>query len=190
LQLASSDPSTETIDAMITAIDAHDLEASAALFSDDAVVIQPHMGGLPELYVGSAQIRWWLGNLFAQHVRLAVRGGPHADAEHVLFSELFAVDAYRQLGLAEVEVESDVVLDQSSQISSLTSTLSPDAARSIQCAPAFSSAVSASGNSPVHVDVNDLTGVLLVIASFLLRLAAAIVALQLTRGFPAADIEG
>jgi hypothetical protein len=152
--LAYVDPSTETIDAMMTAIDVYDLDASAALFSDDAVVVQPHMGGLQELYVGSDQIRWWLGNLFAQHVHLAVRGAPRADSGHILFSEFLAVDAYQQLGLTEVEVESDVVLAPDSRISSLTTTLSPDTARGIRGVPAFGPAVSASGSPPVHVDVN------------------------------------
>jgi len=180
--LAYADPSTEPTDAMITSIDAYDLDASVALFSDDAVVIQPHMGGLRELYVGSAQVRWWLRNLFAQHVHLSMLGRPRADSGHILFSELLAVDAYRQLGLAEVEVESDVVLARDSRISSLTTTLSPAAARSIQGAPAFEPAVGASGDPPVHIDVNDLSGVLLAAVSFLLGVAAATLALRLTRG--------
>jgi hypothetical protein len=187
--LTYDDPSTEPTDAMITAIDAYDLDASATLFSDDAVVMQPHMGGLPEMYVGSAQIRWWLRNLFAQHVHLAMRGGPRADSGHILFSELLAVDAYRQLGLAEVEVESDVVLAPDFRISSLTTTLSPDTARRIQGAPAFGPAVSASGSPPVHVDVSDASGVLLAAISFLLGVAAATLALRLTRGL-VDDIQG
>ncbi|HEY1298616.1 MAG TPA: hypothetical protein VGJ60_36510 [Chloroflexota bacterium] len=168
---------------MTTAINAYDLDASAALFSDDAVVIEPHIAGLPELYVGSTQIRWWLRNLFAQHVHLAMRREPRAGAPDIPFSEMFSVDAYRQLGLTEVMIESDVVLDVDSRISSLSMTLSPDAARAIQGAPAVEPEVRTNASLAVPVDMTDLSGALLIFVSFSLGVVAALVTPRLTRGY-------
>ena len=53
-------------------MNAYDVESSTDLFADDAVVIQPHVGGLPQIYLGQEQIRWWLRNLVAQHVHWTV----------------------------------------------------------------------------------------------------------------------
>jgi len=100
------------------------------------------------------------------------------------------VDAYRQLGLAEVEVESDVVLGPDSRIGSLTTTLSPGAARHIQAAPE-SGPTAIAGVSPLaFVDANDVSWVLLAAISFLLGAAAATVARGFTRGFPLGDTQG
>src|SRR5436190_2152503 len=52
-----------------SAINAGYVDAVVELFEPDAVVIQPRIGGLPQIYVGQAQIRWWLQRLMAQHVR-------------------------------------------------------------------------------------------------------------------------
>src|SRR5206468_3944977 len=50
------------------ALNASDVDSALHLFASDAVVIQPRIGGFPQIYVGQEQIRWWLRNLVTQHV--------------------------------------------------------------------------------------------------------------------------
>src|SRR5207248_4583143 len=92
-------------------LNAYDVEASLSVFAADAVVIQPRIGGLPQIYVGREQIRWWLNNLAAQHAQFDQSVASEAIGAHVRWSESLSVDAFRQVGLASVEVESDAVLD-------------------------------------------------------------------------------
>lgn len=139
LQLAASAPvalaADSPVEALHASLNAYDVEGSLALFAADAVVIQPRIGGLPQIYVGRAQIRWWLRNLAAQHAQFGQSVSLESNAAHLRWSEFLGADAFRQIGLASVEVESDVVLDDSGRIESLTTVLTPRSARGIQSAP-------------------------------------------------------
>ncbi len=128
-------PPAQPVAAFEAAFNAWDVEASAQLFSDDAVVIQPRVGGLPEIYVGQPQVRWWLSGMAAQHVHLAPSSSPRFDGDTVRWSEDLSVDVFRELGMDAVPVESDVVLTQDGHIQSLRIALTPQAARAIQAAP-------------------------------------------------------
>src|ERR1700716_4148458 len=84
-EAAAASPA-ETVDTLHLAINTNDLESSIALFADDAVVIQPRIGGLPQIYVGREQIRWWLRNLAAQHVSWALSEEPQFLGSRVRWS--------------------------------------------------------------------------------------------------------
>jgi hypothetical protein len=144
LHVAASAPAALAADAPVdtlhASLNAYDVEGSLSMFAADAVVIQPRIGGLPQIYVGREQIRWWLRNLAAQHAQFSRSVSPEADGAHVRWSESLSVDAFRQIGLASVEVESDVVLDDSGRIDSLTTVLTPRSARDVQTAPGPGSA--------------------------------------------------
>src|SRR4051794_30399389 len=64
---------TIPLDGLRSAINSEDPSSAAMLFAEDAVVIQPRLGGLPQTYVGREQIRFWLRALASQHARLAPR---------------------------------------------------------------------------------------------------------------------
>jgi hypothetical protein len=140
LHIAASAPAVlaadSAVDTLRTSLNAYDVEGSLAVFAADAVVIQPRIGGLPQIYVGREQIRWWLRNLAVQHAQFGRSVSSEANGAHVRWSEALSVDAFRQIGLASVEVESDVVLDEAGRIDSLTTVLTPRSARDIQSAPA------------------------------------------------------
>jgi hypothetical protein len=106
----------------------------AALDADDAVVIQPRVGGLPQVAVGSAQINWWLSNLVQQHVRWGEDSIPDVVGNRAYWTHDFGVDAFRQLGTALVEVDSQIVLTDDGRIESLRTSLTPTGARALQSA--------------------------------------------------------
>jgi hypothetical protein len=132
---ASDDPPTVAVVSFESAIDAADVSTSASLFADDAVVIQPRVAGLPEIYVGNDQIRWWLSGLIAQHAWFEPIGALQVDGDHVRWSDQFAVDAFRQLGLNAVDVESDALINADGQIAWLRTELTAESARRINLAP-------------------------------------------------------
>jgi hypothetical protein len=133
--LAAQESPAQAIETLHASLNAYDVEGSLSVFAADAVVIQPRIGGLPEIYVGREQIRWWLRNLAAQHAQFDRPVSLDANGAHAHWSESLSVDAFRQIGLASVEVESDVVLDERGHIDSLTMVLTPHSARDIQSAP-------------------------------------------------------
>ena len=139
LQVAAPAPAAlaadSPVDTLHASLNAYDVEGSLSVFATDAVVIQPRTGGLPQIYVGRDQIRWWLRNLAAQHAQFDRSVSPEADGAHVRWSDSLSMDAFRQIGLASVEVESDVVLDDAGRIDSLTTVFTPRGARDIQSAP-------------------------------------------------------
>jgi hypothetical protein len=123
------------VDELRTAINAADIETGVHAFADDAVVIQPRIGGLPQVYVGREQIRWWLRGLAGQHAQYGQLATPRMVGERLHWSETLGVDAFRQLDLAAVEIESQAVLDEDGLIASLTTVLTPTGARMVQQAP-------------------------------------------------------
>jgi hypothetical protein len=131
---ASASPA-QTVDTLHSAINTNDLESSSALFADDAVVIQPRVGGLPQIYVGRDQIGWWVRNLAAQHTHWTVAADPQFAGKHVRWSDMLSMDAFREQGLAAVAVDNDVVLNDEQRIESLTTVFTPQAARNVQFAP-------------------------------------------------------
>jgi hypothetical protein len=133
--LAAETARPQPVDTLRSSLNAYDVEGSLSVFAEDAVVIQPRIGGLPQTYVGREQIRWWLRNLAAQHAQFGGAASAEVNGAHVRWSEFLSADAFRQLGLAAVEIESDVVLDETGFIDSFTTVLTPRSARAIQGAP-------------------------------------------------------
>jgi hypothetical protein len=133
--LAAEDPITQRVEMLHVAINGPDVDASAKTFSEDAVVLVPRVGGLPQIYIGHQQIRWWLSNLMAQHAHFELASGLRADGNHVHWSDAFSVDAFRQLGVASVDVNADAVLTSDRYIQSLTIVLTPEAARNLAVTP-------------------------------------------------------
>jgi hypothetical protein len=132
---AAREPLDQPVDELHDALNADDVDECASVFADDAVVIQPRIGGLPQIYVGQQQIRWWLRSLVAQHVSLTLATAPELSGNRLHWSDTFSLDALRQMGLPSVEIESDAVLDADQRIESLTTVYTPRAARSVQLAP-------------------------------------------------------
>jgi hypothetical protein len=136
---AAADASAPSIELLHAAINAYDLdlEPSAHLFAEDAVVIQPRLAGLPQIYVGEAQIRWWMRSLATQHVHVSLAAQPDFQylGNHVRWLDTLSGDAFRELGLESIEVQSDAVLNSDRRIESLTTVFTPQAARSIQLPP-------------------------------------------------------
>jgi ketosteroid isomerase-like protein len=129
---ADSASPAETVSALSAALDAGDVDQASRLFADDAVVIQPRVGGLPQVSVGSAQINWWLSNLVQQHVRWDPDSTPEVVGNRVEWLHTFGVDAFRQLGMAPVEVDSEIVLTDDGRIESLRTSFTPNGARALQ----------------------------------------------------------
>jgi hypothetical protein len=123
------------VDDLRSAINAGDVQTAVQTFGEDAVVIQPRIGGLPQIYVGREQIGWWVRSLAAQHAQYGQLAAPRLLGERLHWSDTFSVDAFRQLGLAAVEIESDAVMGDDGLIASLTTVLTPTGARMVQHAP-------------------------------------------------------
>jgi hypothetical protein len=116
------------------ALNAHDVERSVSVFTDDAVVIQPRVGGLPQVFVGREEITWWLRNLVAQGVQVEVYHEPVVDRGRATWVGTLSVDAYRGLGVEAAETVSEAVL-RGGQISSLTTVLTVEGAKQLHAAP-------------------------------------------------------
>jgi hypothetical protein len=128
--MAGADPPTQAVDALHTAINGSDVDSSSNLFADDAVVIQPRIGGLPQVYVGQEQIRWWLRNLAAQHTQWnVVEPARVVSPNDLQWSDALSLDTFSELGLGSVEVNSELVLAADGRIESLTTVLTPASAR-------------------------------------------------------------
>ncbi|HEY0582874.1 MAG TPA: hypothetical protein VGE94_11880 [Chloroflexota bacterium] len=120
---------TLPIDALRTAVNAGDIDAASALFTDDAVVIQPRIGGLPQLYGGQQQLRWWLAGLAQQHISFGESPPAALVDGHYRWPSQMGVDALRQLGLDTVDVDSDITLAADGRITALIIVYTPGAAR-------------------------------------------------------------
>jgi len=121
------------VEALRAAMNAYDVETSVDLFTDDAVLIQPRLGGMPQVYVGHEQIRWWLRSLFAQHAHFDVPDSPERAVGHdVRWTERFSIDVFRQVDVDAVDLESEAVLAPDGRFDSLTTVLTPGAARTLQ----------------------------------------------------------
>jgi hypothetical protein len=132
---ADEDSSGQMVDTLHAAVNAYDVDRTVGLFADDAVVVQPRIGGLPQVYVGQDQIRWWQRRLVGQHVHIELAGVPRLAGTHVRWTDHFSVDAFRDLGLEVIDIDSDAVLSLNGRIQSLIGVLTPEAARSLQAAP-------------------------------------------------------
>jgi hypothetical protein len=132
---AAQETTRSPFEVLHAAINSDDLAAAIAVFADDAVVIQPRIGGLAQIYVGREQIRFWLRGLSAQHAGVEQLTATTVSGRGARWSEALAVDAFRELGLDRVELASDAVVDGDGRILSLTSVLTPEAARRLARAP-------------------------------------------------------
>ncbi len=128
--VAAQDVATQPVDALRAAINAYDMDRSTDLFADDAVVIQPRIGGLPQIYLGQEQIRWWLRNLAEQHAHwTAAQPARLVGDQDIQWSDDLSADAFTQLRLESVEVKSEAVFASDGRIEALTIVFTPAAAR-------------------------------------------------------------
>jgi hypothetical protein len=172
--LAAEERPVWQVDSLHAAINTYDVAGATAVFTDDAVVIQPRIGGLPQTCVGREQIGQWLRDLAEQHVRWNISGRVERMEAHVHWSDVFSLDAFDNLGLGGVEVESNAVLAQDGRIESLTTVLTPHGARSLQLTPA--------GPTPLVVPDLPLLGSLVVAAGIVgFGFVAGVATLAVTR---------
>ena len=146
---AAADPASQIAFTFQASVNAHDVEGAARLFADDAIVMQPRIGGLPQTYVGRDQIHWWLRNLAAQNAHLDMAAAPRLTGSQLRWSDSLTLDAFRELGLEPLVVESDAVLASDGRIESLQMTLTPDSARRVQLAPGLPAAQSSADSFPM-----------------------------------------
>jgi hypothetical protein len=132
---AASGSPMNVVEALHTAINVHDIDLGLEAFAEDAVVIQPRIGGLPQVYVGRQEIRWWLRAQAAQHAQWTLLSEPEMVGDQVRFSHALGIDAFRDKGFETVTVDSDIVIDEDGRIRSLRTVLTPEAARGLQRAP-------------------------------------------------------
>src|SRR4051794_25595907 len=111
-----------------SAINAGDVDGALSYFSENAVVIQPRIGGMPQVYVGRDQIRWWLGAMAAQHATFETLGDPQETASPVHWSWTLSVDAYRQSGVETLTLDADAVLADRDHVDALRISLTPESA--------------------------------------------------------------
>ena len=117
--------------ALQIAINSGDVDRGASYFAPGAVVIQPRIGGMPQVYVGRDQIRWWLARMSAEHARIEPLDEPELSRGHVRWSESLSLDVFRNVGVERVDLDADVVLSHDELIDSLTTVLTPDSARDL-----------------------------------------------------------
>jgi len=122
-----------------TALITRDVDECLASFSEDAVVIQPPVGGLPQIYVGHGQIRWWLTQLVELNTSFAAREPAELDRGRLRWTATFSSDPLRHLGFDAVEVASVAELDEDGRLQSLTTVYTPATARRMQAAPTLGS---------------------------------------------------
>jgi hypothetical protein len=111
--------------ALQTAINAGDVDGALSYFADNAVVIQPRIGGMPQVYVGRDQIRWWLGALAAQHADFEMLDS------HVQWASTMGIDTFRQLGMDALALDTDAVLADPQHVEALRISLTPASARAL-----------------------------------------------------------
>src|SRR5215831_8625274 len=102
--------------ALQAAINSANVDDATDLFATNAVVIQPRIGGMSQVYVGRDQIRWWLTNLTSQHASIESIGETQLSWGHVRWPERLSIDTYRSLGLDQLELQADLVLDADGRI--------------------------------------------------------------------------
>jgi hypothetical protein len=132
---AASGSPINVVETLNAAINVHDVDLGLEAFAEDAVVIQPRIGGLPQVYVGREEVRWWLRAQAAQHAHWTLLSEPEMVGDRVRFAQALSIDAFRDQGFEAVAVDSDVVIDEDERIRSLRTVLTPEAARSLQRAP-------------------------------------------------------
>ena len=117
--------------ALQAAINTGDVDRGLGYFAPNAVVIQPRLGGMPQVYVGRDQIRWWLTSMSAQHARIEPLTEAEMNRGHLRWSQTLTIDAFRQLELERVAMDADVVLLDDDHIASLATVLTPESARAL-----------------------------------------------------------
>jgi hypothetical protein len=134
--VAMEDPALTTLIcalclALQTAINAGDVDGAQSYFADNAVVIQPRIGGMPEVYVGRDQIRWWLTAMAAQHADFEMLDNPRQIDTGVQWASTMRIDAYRQLGINALTLDADAVLADPQHFEALRISLTPASARAL-----------------------------------------------------------
>src|SRR4051794_23738180 len=97
---------------LASVVNQRDVGQADALFAQDAVVIQPPLGGLAQVYVGRAQIQVWLRDLAAQNAHLEFTGPAVEIDGRIRWPGTLAADAFSELGLTHVEVITEVILSE------------------------------------------------------------------------------
>jgi hypothetical protein len=132
LKAQAADPQS-VVKALETAVNAHDMEARLALFTDDAVIqIRPEAFG--GTYTGKQQIRKWFEELDAGHFSIAINI-LNVQGDTVTTRTTIAYDFFRQLGLASVDGTEQYTI-QNGKIAEFTFTYTDESIAKIQAAAA------------------------------------------------------
>lgn len=139
LHAQASDP-VAVITALVAAANAHDLEATMALFADDAVVqIRPE--ALGSTSTGKDAVRKWFSDLYAGNFSITV-ADMKAQGNTVTDRATISSDGLRQLGLASLDGNEEYTV-RDGKIVSMTFTYTDDSLAKLQAAVAAAQAAQA-----------------------------------------------
>lgn len=129
---AAADP-LATVQALLAAENAHDVDAAVALFAPDALVTLAL-----ETRTGTAEIRAWQQELADGHFHMEVLGTPEVASDSVAgdsvrFRNRLDLDLFKQMGLGTVEGISEAQV-QDGKITAYTFALTPESVARLQAA--------------------------------------------------------
>ena len=133
-----TDPAS-VVQAYITAVNSHNVDAVLAVYADDAVhEVIPPPPGAQSVYIGKAQIRQFYQQTVVNHDHLEVVGTPQVVGDKVMYTKRIASDSFRRLGLATLDA-SIVAIVQGGKFSSYTAAFTPESLAKLQAAIAAAS---------------------------------------------------
>lgn len=145
LQAQETDPAA-VVEGQAEAINAGDLEATMAYFSDDAVITLAYPPPAPpEVYSGAAEIRAWFEELWAMNFKLESTI-LQVEGNVVTADEKSYSDFSRELGIAPLEGITEYQVE-AGQIAAFTWTMSDESWAKLQAAMA-PEALPTSGGGP------------------------------------------
>ncbi|NIN64529.1 MAG: DUF4440 domain-containing protein [Anaerolineae bacterium] len=102
LSAQESDP-VAVVTALYEAVNAGDVEAALALYSDDAVIYMPvPPPGMPDTYTGKEEVRAWIENEVARNTEYVLLA-TQVDGTTVVATTSVADDVLRSFGLTSLE---------------------------------------------------------------------------------------
>jgi ketosteroid isomerase-like protein len=110
LSAQESDP-VAVVTALYEAVNAGDVEAALALYSDDAVIYMPvPPPDMPDTYTGKEEVRAWIGNEVARNTEYVLLA-TQVDGTTVVATTSVADDVLRSFGLTSLEQTDEFTIE-------------------------------------------------------------------------------
>ena len=99
------------VTALYEAVNAGDVEAALALYSDDAVIYMPvPPPGMPDTYTGKEEVRAWIENEVARNTEYELVS-TEVDGTTVIATTSVADDVLRSFGLTSLEQKDEFTIE-------------------------------------------------------------------------------